>query len=116
MLSRAELLARRCHHLDGPPLQLDAIARQLAVLPGWHHDGGFVRRVFRFADYGSTIDFVNEVARLADAEDHHPDLHVGYGRCEVAFNTHSVGGISENDFICAAKVDALTAQPPDVPA
>lgn len=115
MLTRVELLARRCRPLDGAPLRDEQIARQLAVLPGWRHDGGFVRRVFRFADYAATIAFVNSVARLADAEDHHPELHVAYARCEVAFNTHSVGGISENDFVCAAKVDALTTQPPDAP-
>jgi 4a-hydroxytetrahydrobiopterin dehydratase len=115
MLTRADLLERRCRHLDGAPMEDAAIAAQLAALPGWRHDGGVLRRDFRFADFASTIAFVNAVARLADHEDHHPELHVGYGRCAVEFNTHSVGGISENDFICAAKVDALTGQPPDAP-
>lgn len=86
-----------------------AIAAQLTAVPGWRHDGGFLVREFRFADYYETLAFVNALAFIIHAEDHHPDLVVGYNRCEVRFNTHSVGGISENDFICAAKADALFA-------
>ncbi len=94
----------------------NAIERQRTVVPGWRHEGAFLKRGFRFAGYSATIAFVNAVAALADAEDHHPELHVTYDRCEVAFNTHSVGGISENDFICAAKVDALARSLADLTA
>ena len=71
---------------------------------------GAITRSFRFADYRATIAFVNALAWVVHAEDHHPELVVGYDRCEVRFVTHSVGGVTGNDFICAAKADALYAQ------
>lgn len=83
------------------------IARHLADAPGWALVHGAIQKRYDFADYHRTMAFVNAVAWVAHAEDHHPDLLVGYNRCTVRFNTHSVGGISVNDFICAAKVDAL---------
>ena len=66
-------------------------------------------RTFTFKDYYRTMSFVNALAHVANAEDHHPDLSVHYDRCVVRFSTHDVGGLSENDFICAAKADALYA-------
>ena len=89
--------------------RVEALRSQLA--PGWQIDaaGLTLARDFRFGDFHATMAFVNAVAAIAHAEDHHPDLEVGYGHCRVAFSTHSVGGLSENDFICAAKVDALAA-------
>ena len=86
------------------------VTAQLRALPGWTLERGAIARTFRFSGYAETIAFVNAVAWVAQTEDHHPDLAVGFDRCEVRFNTHSVGGISLNDFICAAKVDALYAQ------
>lgn len=71
------------------------------------NDGKSLRRSFGFADFYRTMAFVNAVAWIANEEDHHPDLEVGYDYCRIAFSTHSVGGLSENDFICAAKIDAL---------
>ena len=68
-----------------------------------------LRRTFTFKDYYRTMSFVNALAHVANAEDHHPDLSVHYDRCVVRFSTHDVGGLSENDFICAAKADALYA-------
>jgi 4a-hydroxytetrahydrobiopterin dehydratase len=70
-------------------------------------DGGALKRSFGFDDFYRTMAFVNAVAWIANAEDHHPDLEVGYNYCRITFSTHSIGGLSENDFICAAKVDAL---------
>ncbi|HHJ17933.1 MAG TPA: 4a-hydroxytetrahydrobiopterin dehydratase [Gammaproteobacteria bacterium] len=70
-------------------------------------DGLVLQRGFRFRDYYQTIAFVNALAWVAHREDHHPDLEVGYNRCVVNYSTHSVGGLSENDFICAARIDAL---------
>ena len=70
-------------------------------------DDGAIERRYDFADFHQTMAFVNALAWIAHREDHHPDLALGYNRCVVRFNTHSVGGISINDFICAAKVDAL---------
>ena len=68
-----------------------------------------IQRSFRFKNYYQTIAFVNALAWIAHREDHHPDLEVGYNRCVVNFSTHSVGGLSENDFICAARIDTLPA-------
>lgn len=90
-----------------PPLAPAQIDAGLAQLPGWKHEEGAIRKTFSFKDYAATMAFVNAIAWIAAREDHHPDLLVGYGRCSVAFSTHSVGGISENDFICAAKIEAL---------
>ena len=72
-------------------------------------DGKGIQRTFRFKNYYQTIAFVNALAWVAHAEDHHPDLAVGYNRCTVNYSTHSVGGLSENDFICAARIDALVS-------
>ncbi len=66
-----------------------------------------LRREFGFRDFYHTMSFVNAVAHLANIEDHHPDLTVGYGYCHVRFSTHAIGGLSENDFICAAKIDQI---------
>jgi 4a-hydroxytetrahydrobiopterin dehydratase len=70
-----------------------------------------ISRVFKFSNYYETIAFVNALAWIAHREDHHPDLEVGYNRCTVNYSTHSVGGLSKNDFICAARVDALVSDP-----
>lgn len=112
MLTREQLLAARCRALPAgePALGQVEIAAQLQALPDWRLDEGALVRAYRFADYYRTLAFVNALAYVAHAEDHHPDLRIGYDRCEVRFNTHSIGGISLNDFICAAKADALFAQ------
>jgi 4a-hydroxytetrahydrobiopterin dehydratase len=83
------------------------ITAHLREANGWRLQDGAIEKTFGFDDYHHTMAFVNAVAWIAHAEDHHPDLAVSYNRCVVRFNTHSVGGISVNDFICAAKVDAL---------
>lgn len=72
-------------------------------------DGKGIQRTFQFKNYYQTIAFVNALAWVAHAQDHHPDLVVSYNRCVVNYSTHSVGGLSENDFICAARIDALVA-------
>jgi 4a-hydroxytetrahydrobiopterin dehydratase len=93
-----------------PVLSAAHAAELLAALgPGWRiaDDGLSLRRSFGFADFYETMAFVNALAWIANVEDHHPDLEVGYNYCRVTFATHSIGGLSENDFICAAKVDAL---------
>lgn len=70
-------------------------------------DGKQLRREYRFKNFYHTMSFVNAVAHIANREDHHPDLSVGYNYCHLVYTTHAIGGLSENDFICAAKVDAL---------
>jgi 4a-hydroxytetrahydrobiopterin dehydratase len=102
-----DLLGRRCDPQEGPPLTAAEIDARLAQAPGWALVDGALHKRFGFPDYHRTLAFVNAVGWIAHVEDHHPDLQVSYGHCGVRFNTHSVGGISINDFICAAKVDAL---------
>ncbi len=72
-------------------------------------DGAAIVKTFRFADYYKTLAFVNALAYVAHAQDHHPDLSVHYDRVQVRYSTHDVGGLSENDFICAAKAEQLSA-------
>ena len=111
MLTIEQLLAAHCRPLEGhAALSADQIKAQLKLLSEWSLRDGAITRSYRFADYYQTLAFVNALAFMVHREDHHPDLQVGYSRCEVRFNTHSVGGISENDFICAAKADAIFAQ------
>lgn len=89
------------------------IVKKLADLPGWTLSGDgdavAIEKTYRFANYYETISFVNALAFVANAMDHHPDLSVHYNRCVVRFNTHDVKGISETDFDCAARADALLA-------
>ncbi|MEN9543672.1 MAG: hypothetical protein RLZZ598_505, partial [Pseudomonadota bacterium] len=91
------------------PMSGAEIDAHLQMVSGWALAGGSIERTYRFANYHQTIAFVNALAWIANREDHHPDLSVHYDRCVVRFNTHSVGGISLNDFICAAQLDALGA-------
>ncbi|MEW6763823.1 MAG: 4a-hydroxytetrahydrobiopterin dehydratase [Pseudomonadota bacterium] len=100
------------HSVHGAPsLAADATPALLAQVPLWQAIDGTIAREFTFRDYRETIAFVNAVAWLAEGENHHPELSVGYRRCHVAYTTHSAGNaLSMNDFICAAKVDALYAQ------
>ena len=85
------------------------IQELLSQVPGWEvlEDGHALGRTFAFKDYYHTMSFVNALAHVANREDHHPDLGVHYDRCVVRYSTHDVGGLSENDFICAAKADLL---------
>jgi len=92
---------------NAPKLSSDELRGQLASLPGWTHAGGRIEKTFRFADYYRTIAFVNSVASIAHREDHHPDLGVHYDNCAVAWSTHSAGGVTMNDCICAAKTESL---------
>ncbi|GAA4025516.1 4a-hydroxytetrahydrobiopterin dehydratase [Actimicrobium antarcticum] len=92
----------------------EQITAHLALIGGWSLTDGAIMRSFDFKNYYETLAFINAIAYVIHAEDHHPELVVTYNRCIVKFNTHSVnagkGGISENDFICAAKVDAIFQQ------
>ena len=103
-----ELKSLRCQPLEGQPAMDSAnVTANLARVAGWALRDGAIEKSYRFGNFHETMAFVNALAWIAHAEDHHPDLALGYNRCTVRFNTHSVGGISINDFICAAKVDAL---------
>ncbi|MGA8863916.1 MAG: 4a-hydroxytetrahydrobiopterin dehydratase [Gallionella sp.] len=90
-----------------PPLsntEADGLMRQIE---GWQRYDHLISRAYHFKDYYQTIAFVNAVAWLSHSEDHHPELTITYDSCRVEYTTHSVHGLSQNDFICAAKVDAL---------
>jgi 4a-hydroxytetrahydrobiopterin dehydratase len=107
-----DLAAKRCLPCEGdvqPMTRAESEGMLGKLHPDWmlNDEAGEIRRDFRFKDFNRTMGFVNAVAWIANNEDHHPDLEVGWGRCLVRFSTHSIKGLSENDFICAAKVDAL---------
>ena len=104
----AYLVAMHCKPLEGHgAMSLAEVERHLRDLPGWRLADGAIEKAYRFDDYHRTLAFVNAVVWIAHREDHHPDLGVHYNRCVVRYSTHDVGGLSENDFICAAKADAL---------
>jgi len=110
---KAALLTRRCQPVL-PAATDEDIGRMLPLLPGWTVQDGKLMKVFSLKDHYETLAFVNALAWISHCEDHHPELTVTYNRCVVRYDTHSVnegkGGLSDNDFICAAKVDALYEQ------
>jgi 4a-hydroxytetrahydrobiopterin dehydratase len=106
------LVEQRCKPCEGgvAPLTIDeaqSLMKQLNEAWKLAPDGRSIRAEWKFRNFYHTMSFVNAVAHIANAEDHHPDMEVGYGYCRITFNTHAIGGLSQNDFICAAKVDAL---------
>jgi 4a-hydroxytetrahydrobiopterin dehydratase len=109
--SALPLAQQHCEHRSGAPLSERGCQMMLTQVPDWAIDysvpGGVLQRTFSFKDFHATMAFVNAVAWIAHHQDHHPDMTVGYNRCTLQWATHSVGGLSLNDFICAARVDAL---------
>ena len=104
------LLDQHCVH-GAPALDDAAIAALLPQVPDWRLDDDHLQRDYAFRDYHRTIAFVNALAPMIHAQDHHPQLWVRYRHCGVAWTTHSAGNrVSENDFICAARADAIYAQ------
>lgn len=110
-MTRDQLATSHCKPRKGRENALGEaeVHRYLASLPGWSltEDGLGIGKEFRFDDFHRTMAFVNAVAWIAHAEDHHPDFRVSYPSCALHYSTHDVGGLSLNDFICAARVDAL---------
>ncbi len=105
----SELSSKSCKPCEGgmPPMSEEEISRPLKELDGWEYNDGKIRKEFTFKDHYETMTFVNAIAWISHREGHHPDLEVGYNRCAVKYATHAIGGLSENDFICAAKIDLL---------
>lgn len=105
------LQQKKCLPCEGnvAPLSKDEVAKMLTQVEGWSVDGEVkaISRRFEFTSYAKTIAFVNAVAWVATQEGHHPDIHFGFGFVQVKFTTHAARGLTENDFICAAKVSAL---------
>ncbi len=104
-----DLTKKRCVACEGgmPALKKSEADTLLKQLDGWEIDDGMLRKKFRFQDYYQTMAFLNATALISHREDHHPDLLVTYNQCVVSYLTHAIKGLSENDFICAAKLDAL---------
>lgn len=100
------LRAESCRHRDAA-LDASAVAALLALLPGWTEVDGAIEREYRFRDFDDTIGFVNRIAAMANAEDHHPRMEVEYASCRLRWSTHSAGGLTRNDFICAARSDGI---------
>lgn len=107
----SDLARKKCAPCEGgvAPLTDAQIGPMLKGLDGWAREGNTIAKTFHFKNYWETMAFVNATAWVSHREDHHPDLAVGYNRCKVTYVTHAIGGLSENDFICAAKIDALLA-------
>jgi 4a-hydroxytetrahydrobiopterin dehydratase len=108
----SELASRKCVPCEGgvqPLTRPDAQKLMKQLKPEWTlaDDTKCIASEWKFRNFFHTMSFVNAIAHIANAEDHHPDLEVGYNYCRVRYNTHAIGGLSENDFICAAKIDAL---------
>lgn len=93
---------------DSPSLNEQQVNELLSDIPQWTvYDSQQVQRTFTFKDYSQTIAFVNAVAWIAQQNDHHPDMHIGYNNCIVMYTSHVKNGLTINDFICAAKIDQL---------
>ena len=110
-MAAADLAAKKCKPCEGgvSPLKPPEIAALLGQLDGWQLRDGVITKTYEFKNYYQTMAFVNAAAWVAHREDHHPDMTVGYSKCTVNYSTHAINGLSENDFICAAKLDALFA-------
>jgi 4a-hydroxytetrahydrobiopterin dehydratase len=111
--SAGGLADRKCAPCEGgiPPLTPAEAADLKRELHGdWQlaADARSLKRSLEFKDFYRTMSFVNALAHIANVEDHHPDLEVGYGYCRIIYTTHAVGGLSQNDFICAARIDRLS--------
>jgi 4a-hydroxytetrahydrobiopterin dehydratase len=105
-----DLAQLHCKPLEGhAAMGVGEIEAHLKLVDGWAFADGAIEKRFEFKNFHETMAYVNALAWVAHAEDHHPELAVSYAACTVRFNTHSVGGISINDFICAARLDALLA-------
>ncbi len=108
----ADLTKQHCAPCEGgiPALGAEEVRERLAALPQWKltADGRHIRREWRAKDFVTALDFFNRVGQIAESEDHHPDLHLtGYRQMAIELSTHAVNGLTQNDFILAAKIDTL---------
>jgi 4a-hydroxytetrahydrobiopterin dehydratase len=110
-----ELTGKHCAPCEGgvPPLAVEQVREHLTAVPGWQltADGKRITRSWRVKDFVTALDFFQRIAQIAEAEDHHPDLHLtGYRNVTIELSTHALGGLSENDFILAAKISELPVE------
>jgi 4a-hydroxytetrahydrobiopterin dehydratase len=105
----SDLTSKHCKACEGevPPLTREEIATLHPKIPDWtiSADAKKISREYKFKDFHQTMNFVNKIAQISHEENHHPDMKVGYNYCTVEYTTHALNGLSENDFICAAKVE-----------
>lgn len=111
-MNNTDLAQKRCKPCEGgvAPLSYAEAEKLLLSLYGWqiHPDGKYIFKNFLMKNFMSAIQFMNRIAEVAEAEDHHPDLHLtGYRKLQIDLSTHAIGGLSENDFILAAKIENL---------
>lgn len=106
--SRMDFAAKRCVPYEGgtPPITAEEVQRALADIPGWEFEDGAIRRRFICKNFKEAVAFMNKAATLAEDEGHHPDIHLtGWNKVELVLSTHEIGGLSENDFVLAAKIN-----------
>jgi len=105
----SDLASGKCKPCEGgvAPLKEQEIRNLLQQVPGWEFKNGRIAKTYEFKDHYQAMAFVNAAAWISHREDHHPDITVGYNQCRVEYWTHAIKGLSENDFICAAKLDRL---------
>lgn len=110
-----ELTHKRCKPCEGLTQKMTRAQAEAMLhdIPDWALDAekDIISRRFEFKNFYKTMAFVNAVAWIANQEGHHPDMKVGYNYCEISFHTHAINGLSENDFICAAKISLLIETP-----
>ncbi len=110
MAGASDLLEQTCRPCEGgePPLTAQQIQQLMPKIPQWHWEDNSIRRTWRADDFQTAMQFLQRVGDLAEQEGHHPDLHLtGYRNIAIELSTHAIGGLSDNDFILAAKIDAL---------
>jgi 4a-hydroxytetrahydrobiopterin dehydratase len=103
------LFGKKCQACEGgvAPLAPEGVAELLPQVPQWQLADNQLTQTFKFANYHEAVAFVNATAWISHRENHHPDIELGYNRVTLRYTTHAANGLTENDFICAAKVDAL---------
>lgn len=96
-------------YTDTAPLNADSLAQLLLQVNGWQLNDNqqLINKSFSFNNYCQTIGFINAIVYIAQQQDHHPEINFGYNSCTISFSTYSIGGLSMNDFICAARIDQL---------
>ncbi len=106
-----DLISKKCEPCSGntPKLSFEEISQYLSKLNEWtvNDNQEMIFKKFKFSNFKKALNFANKIGELAEKEDHHPDLSVGYGYCLVMVHTHAIKGLSVNDFILAAKIDYI---------
>ena len=104
-----ELAKKKCIPCEGgvPPLTIEQVQNYLKNVKGWKLNNNYIEKEYRFKTYLEGLNFVYAVGELAEDEGHHPDMFLGYKKLRIILTTHAIGGLSENDFILATKIDQI---------